>query len=86
VAPWRPVTDTMRSQVASQVGELIWDSAAGNDDQGTLVVHRGSLAIVLAAVEECLATHRGGTGQRPGLLVAITDLRGALPPATAGPE
>ena len=84
-ARYQHVTDTMRSQVASQVGELIWDSAAGNDDQATLVVHRGSLATVLAAVEECLATHRGGTGQRPGLLVAITDLRGALPPATAAP-
>src|SRR6516225_2171322 len=85
-ARYQHVTDTMRSQVASQVGELIWDSAAGNDDQATLVVHRGSLATVLAAVEECLATHRGGTGQRPGLLAAITELRSALPPATVAPE
>jgi Phage integrase family len=85
-ARYQHVTDAMRSQVASQVGELIWDSVAGNDDHAMLIVHRGSLTTVLAAIEECLATHRGGTGQRPGLLAAITDLRAALPPTTAAPE
>lgn len=64
-ARYQHVTDTMRSQVASQVGELIWDSASGNDDQATLVVRRGSLATVLAAAEDCLATHRDAAGQRP---------------------
>lgn len=82
-ARYQHVTDTMRSQVASQVGELIWDSASGNDDQATLVVRRGSLATVLAAAEDCLATHRDAAGQRPGLLAAIIDLRAALPPTTA---
>jgi hypothetical protein len=58
-ARYQHVTDALHSQVASQVGELIWDSAAGNDDQARLMVRRASLAVILAAVEECIAGHRG---------------------------
>jgi hypothetical protein len=84
-ARYQHVTDALRSQVASQVGELIWDSAAGNDDQAPLVVRRGSLAVVLAAVEECIAGHYGGSHPAAELLAALADLRAALPPATAAP-
>lgn len=83
-ARYQHVTDTMRSQVASQVGELIWDSAAGNDVQAALVVRRDSLAAVVAAVEECITGHRGSAGTSPGLLAALAELRAALP-LTAAP-
>ena len=84
-ARYQHVTDTMRSQVASRVGELIWDSPVGGSDQAGIVVRRDSLAAVLAAVEECIAGHDGGSSQSPGLLAAIIDLRGVLPPAAATP-
>jgi integrase len=84
-ARYQHVTDALRSQVASQVGELIWDSAAGNDDQTPLMVRRDSLAVLLAAVEECIATHRTSSGQSPELLAALADLRAALPSATTAP-
>jgi len=84
-ARYQHVTDALRSQVASQVGELIWDSAAGNDDQAPLVVRRGSLAAVLAAAEECIAGRHGGSHPAAELLAALADLRAALPPATAAP-
>jgi hypothetical protein len=84
-ARYQHVTDALRSQVASQVGELIWDSAAGDHDQAPVMVPRGSLAAVLAAAEECIAAHHGGSGQSPDLLAALADLRAALPPATAAP-
>jgi integrase len=85
-ARYQHVTDALRSQVASQVGELIWDSAAGNDDQAPLTVRRGSLAIIVAAVEECIAGHHGDTHPATEVLAAIADLRGSLPPATVAPR
>ena len=85
-ARYQHVTDALRSQVASQVGELIWDSAAKDDDQAPLMVHRGSLAAVLAAVEECIAGHHGSTGPRTDLLAALADLRAALPPSSGPVE
>jgi hypothetical protein len=84
-ARYQHVTDALRSQVASQVGELIWDSPPGNEDQAPLVVRRGSLVAILAAVEECIASHQGGTGQSPDLLAALAELRSAMPPETAAP-
>jgi hypothetical protein len=84
-ARYQHVTDAPRSQVASQVGELIWDSAAGNDDQAPLMVRRDSLAVLLAAVEECIATHSAGSVQSPELLAALADLRAVLPSATTAP-
>jgi hypothetical protein len=85
-ARYQRVTDAQRSQVASQVGELIWDSVAGNDEQTALVVRRGSLAVVLAAVEDCIAGHHSGSRPAAELLAALADLRAALPPAAAAPR
>src|SRR6266516_1276519 len=84
-ARYQHVTDTMRSQVASQVGELIWDSPGGNDDRAPVTVRRGSLAVVLAAAEQCLMSHPGGASQRPELRAALADLRALLRAATAAP-
>jgi hypothetical protein len=85
-ARYQHVTDALRSQVASQVGELIWDSPTGSDDQAPLMVRRASLAAVLAAVEECIAGHHGITGPRTDLLAALADLRAALPPSSGPAE
>lgn len=85
-ARYQHVTDAMRSQVASQVGELIWDSPGGSDDQPALAVRRASLASVLAAVEECITGHLGSTGPSTDLLAALADLRAALPPSSTPAE
>ena len=85
-ARYQHVTDALRSQVASQVGDLIWDSAAGNDDSAPVMVRRNSLAAILAAVEECIASHRVGSDTSAEVSAALADLRGALPPATAAAE
>jgi Phage integrase family len=84
-ARYQHVTDTLRSQVASQVGDLICYSSVGDDAQATTVVRRGSLATILAAVEECVTCHRAGR-QRSELLPALTEIRAALLPATATPK
>lgn len=84
-ARYQHVNDAMRSQVASQVGDLIWDSAAGTGDKTSVTVRRDSLATVLATAEECIASHQGATSPGVELLAAITDLRVALPPATPPP-
>lgn len=75
---YQHVTDSMRSRVASQVGDLIWDSRGGSSDQTSLMVRRCSLAVILAAVEECIASHPG-TSKRHELLGALADLRASLP-------
>ena len=84
-ARYQHVTDALRSQVASQVGELIWDPPTGNDDHAALMVRRDSLATILAVAEECVAGHRGGSRPSAELLAAIADLRAALSPATGAP-
>ncbi len=83
-ARYQHVTDAMRSQVASQVGDLIWQAAPG-PDQATamLLVRRDSLAVVLAAAEQCVTRHGVDEGQAAGLMAALADLRAAWP---TGPE
>jgi Phage integrase family len=83
-ARYQHVTNALRSQVASQVGELIW-APVGSDDQAVVVVRRGSLAAIIAAVEECITSHHESTSQSPALLAAITDLRTAVPAETTAP-
>jgi Phage integrase family len=85
-ARYQHVTDALRSQVASQVGDLIWDSATGDDDSAPIMVRRNSLAAILAAIEECIASHHVGSDPSAEVLTALADLRGALPPATAAAE
>ena len=85
-ARYQHVTDAMRSQVASQVGELIWDSADGDGDQTAVTVRRDSLARVLAVAEACVASHHVGAHQSADLLAALTELRTALPAAGAPSE
>ena len=80
-ARYQHVTDALRSQVASQVGDLIWNPAAGEGSPQLLMVRSDSLGVVLAAAEECLSIHRTGDGESTVILAAIADLRAVLPPA-----
>lgn len=75
------VTDTLRSQVASQLGELIWDSAAASSDQAVVTVRCDSLAAVLAIAEKCVASHRSRARQSAEALAALAELRAVLPGA-----
>jgi len=86
-ARYQHVTDALRSEVASQVGDLIWNPAAGIGDQGaTLAVGRGSLEAVLAAAELCVTNHGASTVHPAELPAAIADLRAVLMPAPETPN
>jgi integrase len=82
-ARYQHVTDALRSHVASQVGELIWDSATGDDGRASLVVRRSSLTAILAAVEECIVSHHDARHPAADVLAALADLRVALPTVAA---
>jgi hypothetical protein len=84
---YQHVTDTLRSQVASQIGDLIWDapSTAKTEGLDRILARRDSLATVLAAAAECVARHGGGEGPLTDLLAAIEDLRSALSQAAGNP-
>ncbi len=84
-ARYQHVTDALRSQVASQVGELIWESATSNDELAPITIRRGSLAAILDAVEDCIASHHAGSHPGAHVLAALADLRVALPPAAIAP-
>ncbi len=83
-ARYQHVTDAMRSQVAGQLGELIWDSAA-SADQALVTVRYDSLAAVLAVAEKCVTSRHTGAHSSSGVLAALAELRAARP-AAASPE
>jgi integrase len=74
---YQHVTDTIRADVAKQVGGLIW--AAGNDDGShTVTVKRRALASVLRLVEDRLATGDLDPATLADLDAAVRHLRAAL--------
>jgi hypothetical protein len=84
-ARYQHVTDAIRTDVASQVGDLIWQVAGNTDEPELVLVRRESLAAVLSFTEQ-RASERGGR-QAPGqagLLAAIGDLRASLASGGAG--
>jgi integrase len=85
-ARYQHVTDAMRSQVASQVGDLIWYPPAGTGDRAAVTVPSDSLAAVLAVAEKCVASHRGRARQSAEVLAALAELQAALPDAAARSE
>ena len=85
-ARYQHVTDAMRSQVASQVGDLIWNLPPGPGDRATVTVPGDSLAVALAVAENCVARHRGRARQNAEVLAALAELRAALPDAAARSE
>jgi len=80
-ARYQHVTDVMRSQVASEVGDLIWSPPAGPGDPAAVSVRYDSLAAVLAVAEQCVTSRHTGAHRSPGVLSALADLRAALPAA-----
>jgi hypothetical protein len=68
----------LRSQVASQVGDLIWDTTAGAGEEGPVLVRRDSLLAVLAAAADYVARHGARKEPRGELLAALEDVRAAL--------
>ena len=85
-ARYQHVTDAMRSQVASQVGELIWNLPPGPGERAAVTVPGDSLAAVLAIAEKCVARHHGRAQQNVAVLAALAELREALPDAAARSE
>jgi hypothetical protein len=85
-ARYQHVTDAMRSQVTSQVSDLIWNPPAGPGDRAAVTVPSGSLAAVLAVAKKCIASHRGRAPQSAEVLAALAELRAALPDAAARSE
>jgi len=85
-ARYQHVTDAMRSQVASQVGDLIWNPLADPGDRAAVTVPSDSLAAVLAVAEKCVASHRGRARHSAQVLAALAKLRAALPDAAARSE
>jgi hypothetical protein len=84
-ARYQHVTDAIRSEVARQVGSLIWDARSG--PEGDSVTIRRTLAAILPIVEEAIAGGSGDAGRLAGLQEALSDLRAALSgTAAGGPE
>ncbi len=83
-ARYQHVTDAIRTDVATKIGDLIWHpSSAGLDEDQLVPVRRKSLAAVLSFAEERMSG-RQAAGQLE-LLAAIGDLRAALAQRTAAP-
>jgi integrase-like protein len=85
-ARYQHVTDAMRSQVASQVGDLIWNLPTGSGGRATVTVSSDSLAAVLDVAEKCVASHRVRARQKAKVLAALAELRAVLPDAAARSE
>jgi hypothetical protein len=75
-ARYQHVTDAMRSEVASQVGELIWTPAA-DARKDRLTVRPEELAVLLAAARDCLARHED-PNDRAELRAALAELDASL--------
>ena len=79
-ARYQHVTDAMRTEVASQVGDLIWQPGEPGPDPAAVLVRRNSLATVLAFAQE--HANRRCSAE---LQAAITDLWASLPSRAAAP-
>jgi integrase len=66
---YQHLTDGIRTEVAAQVGDLIWEARSDGGGEETVVVRRDSLAVILPLVEEGLS--RGSEN------VGLDDLQGA---------
>ena len=81
-ARYRHVTDGMRSRVAGQLGDLIWDPVAAAD-QAMVTVRYDSLTAVLAVAEKCVTSRHTGARRSPAVLAALAELRAARPAAVS---
>jgi hypothetical protein len=84
-ARYQHVTDAMRTEVASQVGDLIWQPETSGSDPAAVLVRIDSLVTVLAFARE-QASRRSGRNQAGSseLQAAIADLQASLPRGAPG--
>jgi integrase len=76
---YQHVTDTVRADVASQVGSLIWEARSEGAADETVTVRRQSLATILQLVEDGLLTHEDVDDlDLPELQDALADLHAAM--------
>lgn len=83
-ARYQHVTDTLRSQVASQVGEFIWSPATG-ESSGLVPVSAEALATVLAFARQRLTGHQTDRGDA-AVGTAINQLEDVLQAADNPPR
>ena len=75
---YQHVTDTVRADVASQVGDLIWKARSQVMGRQTVLVRRDSLAAILTLVEDAIVQEGLDDLDLVELQAAITDLRIAM--------
>ena len=85
-ARYQHVTDAMRTQVAGEVGDLIWADPEPARVTAMLTVRRDSLAVVVAAAQRCLALHGPDATEAAGLAAALVDLRSSMSGEPGPPE
>ena len=83
---YQHVTDTVRADVASQVGDLIWKVRSQAMRQQTVLVRRDSLAAILTLVEDAIVQEGLDDLDLVELQAAITDLRIAMSGVHNQPE
>src|SRR5690606_27689652 len=75
---YQHVTDTIRAEVASQVGDLIWEARTEGGGEQMLSVRRESLATILPFVENGLGRGELDDDGLERLQKALTDLHSSL--------
>jgi integrase len=76
---YQHVTDTIRADVASQVGSLIWEARSEGTADETVTVRRESLAAILPLVEDGLLKHDNADDiDLTELETALADLHAAM--------
>jgi integrase len=75
---YQHVTDTVRADVASEVGDLIWRARSQGTGHQTVVLRRDSLAAILPLVEDAVVQEGIDDLDLVELHAALTDLRAAM--------
>ena len=83
---YQHVTDSIRADVAGQVGDLIWKARDQTKGQQSVLVRRDSLAAILPLVEAAIVREGVDDVDLMNLQAAITDLRTAMFEANRHPE
>lgn len=75
---YQHVTDTIRTEVASQIGGLFWEARTKVERPQLVTVRRHSLATILPLVESGLLSNRADELDMAELEAALIDLQSAL--------
>ena len=83
---YQHVTDSIRADVAGQVGDLIWKARDQTKGEQSVLVRRDSLAAILSLVEDAIVQEGVDSVDLAKLQAAIGDLRTAMVEANRHPE